>query len=124
YLPPRPQAELLLVYRAADVFVLPSTQREGFPLVIQEALVCGLRVITCPDPGYEPYRRLPGLSFCERRPEALRAAILAALAGPPPADDGALDDLCPSLEVWLQRLYASADGEPAGPVPAPVATRA
>jgi glycosyltransferase involved in cell wall biosynthesis len=33
------------VYRAADVLILPSVG-EGFPLVVQEALACGLRVIT------------------------------------------------------------------------------
>ena len=32
------------LYRACDVFILPS-QGEGFPLVVQEALACGLPVV-------------------------------------------------------------------------------
>jgi glycosyltransferase involved in cell wall biosynthesis len=37
-------SSLARLYRASDVLVLPSTG-EGFPLVIQEALACGLQVI-------------------------------------------------------------------------------
>ena len=37
-------ASLAELYRASDVFVLPS-QGEGFPLVIQEALACGLPAV-------------------------------------------------------------------------------
>lgn len=37
-------AALARLYRASDVLVLPSSG-EGFPLVVQEALACGLRVI-------------------------------------------------------------------------------
>jgi phosphatidylinositol alpha-1,6-mannosyltransferase len=42
------------VYRACDVFVLPS-QSEGFPLTVQEAMASGLPIITSDDPGYEAY---------------------------------------------------------------------
>src|SRR6202008_680383 len=35
---------LVPLYRASDVLLLPSVG-EGFPLVVQEALACGLRII-------------------------------------------------------------------------------
>ncbi len=46
--------QVAAVYRACDIFALPS-ESEGFPLTVQEAMSCGLAVVTSDDPGYAPY---------------------------------------------------------------------
>lgn len=105
YLPPRPQRDLVKLYHAADLLALPSIPgREGFPLVVREALASGLRVVMSYEWGYEPYRRLPNLAFTDLSPPALRESLLSALdrpydTSPPP------DDLCPTPREWIDRLY-------------------
>lgn len=55
------QAELAEVFRQGDVFVLPSFY-EGLPLVLIEALACGMRAVCTDLPGLQEWmnKSLPG----------------------------------------------------------------
>lgn len=76
YLPARKLAQLVQVYYAADTMVLPSFV-EGFPLVARQAMACGLPTVLGYDPGYEPYRGMPLLTFCDLTSAGVKKAIQA-----------------------------------------------
>lgn len=83
FLGPRDRTEVRELYQASDLFVLP-TRGELFTLAMQEAMACGLPVITTDDPGYAAYdldRSL--LRLIEPTPARLRASILEIIG-----DDG------------------------------------
>jgi glycosyltransferase involved in cell wall biosynthesis len=106
FLPPRPQDELVKLYQAADLLVVPSKAREGFPLVVQEGLACGMQVVLGYEKGFEPYRVLPGLHFCEPTADGVAQAIRQALRHPAPNRQGAeLARFCPQPDVWIRDLF-------------------
>jgi glycosyltransferase involved in cell wall biosynthesis len=74
-------ARLASLYRASDVLVLPSAG-EGFPLVVQEALACGLVIICGHDTAAADERAAPFLRSIQvelRNPEATAGRLLAEL---------------------------------------------
>lgn len=71
-LPPERVAEL---YRAADLFLLPS-RGEGFPLTAQEAMASGLPAVLLDDPAYAGYR---SEGLVTAAPDELAGAVSALL---------------------------------------------
>ena len=76
---PVDRAELVDYYRLSDLYVLPAIG-EIFTLTMQEAMACGLPVVTSNDPGYDgyPFDR-NAIRLTPRSPEALRQAIVSFL---------------------------------------------
>jgi phosphatidylinositol alpha-1,6-mannosyltransferase len=78
-----PEDQKAGLYRLADVFAMPG-RGEGFGFVFLEALACGTPVVASTlDGSFEAVRHGQiGLAVDPDDREALRAALLAALAGP------------------------------------------
>ena len=74
-----PRDQVALAMRAADVAVLTS-DREGAPVAVKEALACETPVVSVPV-GDVPdlIRGLPGCAIAARDPDALAAAVEDAL---------------------------------------------
>jgi glycosyltransferase-like protein len=76
---PLPQALMPALYRAADVLVFPST-KEGFGLVVLEAMASGVPVVTSRIPPFTEYLGDDDVRWCDPHdPASIAAAMAAAL---------------------------------------------
>ncbi len=71
---PLPQEELALMYKASDVFILPS-YGEGFPLSIQEAMATGLPIITSKHNNLDKTLDSPYITFIDITEMDIRSTI-------------------------------------------------
>jgi D-inositol-3-phosphate glycosyltransferase len=110
YLPPRSQRGLVQLYHAADVLALPSRSEAGLPLVVQEALACGLPVLLGEFHGLARYRHCAGLHLTAVTPDAVRRTLLEILQRRQVPVTGASGEV-PLIrflmdeETWLRELY-------------------
>jgi D-inositol-3-phosphate glycosyltransferase len=80
FLGPVSRADLAALYQASDIFAFPATG-EMLTLAMQEAMACGLPVVTTRDDAYDSYDLDPaGVEFVVPSPEGLRSAFSAILA--------------------------------------------
>ena len=115
-------AALADLYRAADVLTLPSAG-EGFPLVVQEALACGLAVVCGAetveaDPAAAPY--LTGLALHPDDPAATATALCTAVDAASPGASAERGRFAATRYAWkhaaarhLELLDAAMSSRPA-----------
>jgi len=79
FLGPLSRDQLIALYRAAAVFVLPSSG-EVFPIAAQEAMASGLPVVLTDSPRYEEYAvRRDLIRLIRPEPQAVRRAVIDIL---------------------------------------------
>lgn len=79
-----PQTDMVSLFQAASLVVLPSYYREGIPKALIEAAACGLPIITTDTPGCREIVRhgVNGLTVPPKDPAALAAGMLHLIRNP------------------------------------------
>ncbi|HWV60520.1 MAG TPA: glycosyltransferase family 4 protein [Sphingopyxis sp.] len=109
----QPQAVIADIYRAADMLLLPSVG-EGYPLVVQEAMACGLPVI-CGDGSARAdpaaSRWLKGVNIDLADPHGSAAHCAAAIdALATPGESAAMAQYAADTYSWRRMAAALLDG--------------
>jgi glycosyltransferase involved in cell wall biosynthesis len=76
FLGPVDRGDVPELYQACDIFAFPA-EGEMLTLTMQEAMACGLPVVTTAEPAYERYAFDPqGIAFVAPDPEPLRRCLI------------------------------------------------
>lgn len=112
---PQKQADLAELYRSVDLLILPSVG-EGYPLVIQEAMACGLPAICGTptdraDPATAGWVRGVEIDLAQSRQSALRCAEAIDTFRPSASERAKMSDYARRRYSWglmAQRLLVAA----------------
>jgi len=106
----QPQESIADLYRAADMLLLPSVG-EGYPLVVQEAMACGLPVIcgdgsAGADPAAGDWLAGVDIDLADPQGSAIRCATAIDALAAAPVDTAAM--ACYAAETYDWRRMATA----------------
>jgi glycosyltransferase involved in cell wall biosynthesis len=115
YLPPRELQDMVNLYHACDIAILPSYS-ESTPLVVTEALQCNKPIILARYQGSEIFERndFSQIYFCDHTPESIINTIKRTIReglgnrdiSDKIIDDNALKTLFPSSEAWVKTVVS------------------
>jgi len=110
----QPQESIADLYRSADMLLLPSVG-EGYPLVVQEAMACGLPVIcgdgsARADPSASRWLAGVDIDLADPQGSAMRCAAAVDALAASPVDTVAMADYAARNYDWRRMAAALLDG--------------
>lgn len=110
----QPQETIADLYRAADMLLLPSVG-EGYPLVVQEAMACGLPVIcgdgsARADPGASRWLKGVDIDLADPHGSSVRCAAAIDALTAAPVDSAAMARYAADTYDWRRMAAILLDG--------------